>query len=225
MNYLVPDSDRTLFVTHESTYRNLKVYSSGQQLVHLVDPDILRDGHTFQHEDLGEIDLRYSNRGSKLEIRANGLLCVPENPIAESEDNLMGLSVLFWVVAVLSMIGLAIQFIALMQFGLSVLDIILALFFSIVTTGVYVLSAIFTKKGKAWAYFVGTGTFLLMTLLYIINSINSGLVENMIVAFSIFLMIRVGILIVLLIYFKSVLRVMNAPKNNVDQDILDTFEL
>ncbi|MFK7786365.1 MAG: hypothetical protein AB8B56_14695 [Crocinitomicaceae bacterium] len=223
MNYLIPDSDRTLYVTHEANYRNLKVYTSGKQLIHLPNSQDLRDGQTFQNEDLGEIDLRLSNRGSALEIRVNGLLCPLENPIAINEENLMGLSSLFKVIAILSTIGLAIQFYALTRIGLSIADVILVLFFGIVCTIVYYLAMFFTKKGKVWAYFLGTGTFLLMTLIYTFNILTSGLFENLVVAYSVFLIVRIGILIILLIYLKSVIRVMNAPKNDANQDILDSF--
>ena len=223
MNYLIPDNDHTLFVTHESSYRNLKIYSAGHQLIHLANPETLRDGHTLQNEDLGEIDVRISNKRNILEIRVNGLLCAPENPISVNEDNLMGLSTLFKVIAIISTIGIAIQFYALLQIGLSVADIILALFFSILSTVVYYLAMIFTRKGKVWAYFVGTGMFLLMTLIYTVNVLTSGLFENLVIVFSVFLFLRFGILAILLYYLKSVIRVMNAPKDSENQDIIDSF--
>lgn len=224
MKYLIPDSDRNLFVTHEINYRNLKIYSAGQQLVHLTDQNALQDGHTIQSEDLGEIDLILSNKKT-LEIRVNGLLCTRENPISLSEDNLIGLSRLFLTVAVLSTIGIVIQFYSLSQIGFNVLDIVSALLFTILATAVYYLATIFTKQGKAWAYFVGTGTFLIMSLIYTINIFTSFLPDNLLIAFYVFLVFRLGILIILLYYFKSVIRVMNNPKKSgADQDILDDFQ-
>ncbi|MDG1331613.1 MAG: hypothetical protein P8P74_04740 [Crocinitomicaceae bacterium] len=222
MNYLIPDSESSLFVTHESNYRNLKVYSSGEQLVHLSEAKLLQDGHTVQNEDLGEVDLRLSNK-NVLEIRVNGLLCAPENPISINEDNLMGLSTLFRIIAVISSIGMAIQFYALLRIGLNVADIILVLFFSILCTIAYFLAAIFTKKGKVWAYFVGTGTFLLMTLIYTFNVLTSGLFESLVIVYSVFLLLRLSVVGILLYYLKSVIRIMNAPKNSENQDILDSF--
>ena len=223
MNYLIPDSDRTLFVTHEANYRNLKVYSSGKQLIHLADASVLSEGYTLQNDDLGELNLGLFKKGRILEIRVNGMLCSLENPTAISKDNLMGLSSVFRVVAIISTIGIAIQFFSFLQLGLEVAQILLVLFFSILSTALYYLAMIFTKRGKVWAYFVGTGIFLIMTLIYTVNILASGIFEYYLVLFSVFLICRFGILILLLYYFKSVIRVMNGPKDISDEYLLDSL--
>lgn len=219
MNYLIPESDTRLFVTHETGYQNLKVYASGQQLVHLTDPEILRNGHTVQHQELGEIDLRFVHGKKLLEIRVNELLCVPEKSAEESVDNLKGLSRIFWALTILSVIGLIFQAYTLIQFRLSVVQLFLALFFSFLSSAAYLFAAIFTRKGKAWAYFVGTGVFLFGTVIYAMNVItyDAGM------AAMVVLFIRLGILGLLLYFVKSVVRVMNAPKEMANQDILDNF--
>lgn len=219
MNYLIPESETRLFVTYESGYQNLKVYASGQQLVHLNDPEALRNGHTFQHQELGEIDLRFAHGKKLLEIRVNELLCVPEKPVEESVDNLKGLSRIFWALTILSVIGLIFQVFALSQFRLNVIELFSALFFSFLGTVAYLFAAIFTGRGKAWAYFVGTGIFLFGTVIYAMNifTYDLGMVPTAV------LFIRLGILGMLLYFAKSVVRVMNSPKETSRQDILDSF--
>ena len=166
MKYTLPNQDKSLFVTFESGYENVKIYFDGALLGRVERSEDFVNGVVFSDSPVGVIDLRFPTGRRALEIRVDDVLCTPEVS-AQDVEELRSFDKIFWALTILAIAGTLIQAYMLRLF-LSVPAVQLELAISIVAILSYLTAAILIRQGKAWAYLLGTVIFTLMTLYYIL---------------------------------------------------------
>ncbi len=213
----IKNDNHHLFLTWESGYKNLKVYHEGEVIHTEVSPSNFMKGVTFEHPLLQSVQLKFSS-GSPIimQLKVNGVKYLPENNIKKmKESTLGGLAHLFTILAFLSVVG---AFLIQLTFGfnLSVPAALIQLVFDIVVIGIYVTSAVLLYKNKPWAYFLGSITFVCMTLLTVFVVALSGFgfanLFNMV--------IRVAIIVYIVRHFNDVMALMRT-KETENPDLLD----
>lgn len=166
MNYLLPNSEKTLFITSESGFENVKIYHEGSFIGKVESPAQLADGFEIHDSPVGIIQLRVPAGKSILEVRVNDFLCTPQVAPEDIED-LKSFDKFFWGIAILGVVGTLIQAYTLRAFlELSWVKIELGL--SILAVTIYFVAAVLTRKGKAWGFLLGTIMFTLMSLYYLL---------------------------------------------------------
>lgn len=178
----VKDESKTLFLTWETGYNNLKLYSEGRLVKTINSPGELMNGVTFIDEELNDVLLKFSSGAPIIiQITANGLKYYPQNN-AESGDgaDFSGLVSVFWVLATLSLIGAIIA-----QTQISGIVAITQGVYDIIIITIYVIAAIFLNKKKVWAYYLGGITFLatssLTFLVYYFAGLGIGSIINLVI--------------------------------------------
>lgn len=202
-----------LLLQWERGYKNVEVIYRDQCIDTVANPSQIKKGYVNHIDNFGKLELLFSESPMTLNVIVDGF----HSPINAEfpAKRLHRVSTVFWILFVFSIIG---TFIESQQIGLSSpIGMIVLLINSIIVT-IYLLAAIFTKKGAVWAYFLGSITFLVMTLLSVLVSLPSiGIV------FFIQLAIRAGILYGLFNYFKTAMEIKRhaAKIKEVDNDLLD----
>ncbi len=206
-----------LFLTWESGYKNLKVYYEGEVIHTETSPGRFMKGVTFEHPVLQSVQLKFSSESPiVMQVKANGVKYFPENNIQKMKENTLGgLAHLFTILAFLSVIG---AFIVQLTFGfnLNIPEALIQLVFDIVVVAIYITSAVLLYKNKPWAYFLGSITFVCMTLLTLLAVWVSGFgLANLIN-----MVIRVAIIVYIVRHFNDVMALMRT-KETENPDLLD----
>lgn len=176
------DEEKTLFLTWEAGYKNVKLYSDGRLVKTINSPGEFMKGVTFNDDELNEINLRFSS-GSPIimQLKANGLKYYPVNNSNKYNGaDFSGLVSVFWVLATLSIFGAIIA-----QTQLSGIESITQAVFDVIVISIYIISAIFLNKNKVWAYYLGGITFLASTcltfLVYYLTGLGIGSGINLLI--------------------------------------------
>ncbi|MBL1281283.1 MAG: hypothetical protein COA33_013475 [Fluviicola sp.] len=219
--YTSSKNEQSLFLTWESGYKNVKIYSGGRHLQTIVNPQIFKKGFNFVDEELKEIQLKFSTGNPIiLRISVDGIKYKPEKNIgsAKEEKSVKRLSTLFWVIAGFSLLidAVIIYSFSQIQVGIDVFTagLFVRIGISLLITATYFVVAFSLRKNQAWAYFVGTAIFIFVTILwmYSLYYSSSGGVG---LAIS---LIRILIIVQLIRYF-NVAR--NTKKEGSDNNLLD----
>lgn len=167
MKFNLPNQEKSLFITFESGYENVKIYFDGALIGKVESSEQLVDGVTIPASPAGTIDLRFPTGRRSLEVRVDELLCTPETPAQELEE-LRSFDRYFWALTILGLAGTVIQ-IYILQPYLTLPAVLIQIFISGLAVIAYLVAAILTRQGKAWAYLLGTIVFTIMTLYYILS--------------------------------------------------------
>lgn len=205
------------FLTWESGYKNMKIYIDGKVVGVISGLAELMKGVEFQTENEKNIEVKMSSSKPMIPVvKVNGNQYYSENNLVEQES-VTGLAPVFWTLASLAIVG-AVLVQGFLGFQLNNPVAMTQLVMDIIVISIYALSAIYLAKNKSWAYFLGTGTFFLMTLLviytqYAMNGFGFGQV--------IAIVIRISILVYLFTFIKRAIFIMRKPENELSIDILD----
>ncbi len=213
--YPIPGlSDENLLITWERGYTNVNLYFRGQLLQNIPTAAPIKKGYEFEDEKLGLVHVSFNESPIYIQVRINGILC-PLNRNAERKE-LEGAATIFWIIAILSVIGTFMEGIQL-GFG-NPIGLITTLINLAITTD-YILAAVFSKKGQPWAYYMGFYTFIGTTFLV---SLFNLVIGNYFILIQI--IIRAGILYALYGFYKNAREIsqFNQKENSTANDLLDS---
>ncbi len=215
----VSDVDKSIFLTWETGYRNLKVYYKGKQIYQIDAPQELLKGVLVDTEELKNISIQLKNEKPmviKLKVGKNEYK--PENKI-EGRGEINGLIYMFWVLFVLGSIGAVTEIKNLSP----LIDNVTRTIVIIIDIGMvlsYAFTAVMLTREKAWSYFVGTTVYILIFLLIIIGSSSGGEIG---VSFIIVVFIRLAVTVYLLKFFPIIRKMMKQEKKVSQAELLDDF--
>ena len=217
--YSVPhQSDKSIYLTWETGYKNVKVYVDGRLITTVGRPTEFKSGFYHKDAEVGNLKLKFSTRKPiVLEVSVDGTSYLPENS-RNDREGFAGLATLFWVIfgfgTIASIIGYSL-FGGIYNSSL----FIASLSIDLVILASYVVTAIYLNKRQGWAYFLGVSTFIISTLLYFLSYANSY------VGFSIIqilvLAVRGAFIIYMFTFLKNALVAMRAPSSELADDLLD----
>lgn len=216
--YSLPHHPESIvFLTWETGYKNMKIYHNGSVAGLVNSLRELMNGVEFQLENDERLEVKMSTSKPMMPVvKIDGNQYYTDNKLSEKES-VTSLASLFWTLAGLAVIGAVIAQ-GMMGFQLSHPVAITQLIMDIVVISIYTLSAIYLGKNKSWAYFLGTGTFFLMTLLVLYTQyVLTGFGFSQVIA----IVIRISILVFLFTYIKRAIYIMRKPENELAMDILD----
>lgn len=143
----------------ERGYKNVEIYHKDRLVTTIANPSEIKKGFVFYDKELNEIALSFSGKPLFINVIVNGF----HSPINDlhPKNTFKAVSGIFWVIFTLNLFLLVIKAFALSEILSIVLPyLLIELLFSVV----YVIAAIFTAKGKIWAYYLGYGYFVLLAL-------------------------------------------------------------
>jgi hypothetical protein len=202
-----------ILVQWERGYKYVEVFFKDRMIGSVEGAGKLRRGVVLQDEQLGNVELKLSEKPMILDVIIDGY----HSPVNQMhpKKQLARLSAFFWIIMTFAVIGALLEGLSLgFAMDMSVGTIVTAINILIITA--YIIAAIFVGKGQAWGYYMGFSVFSLLTVLTII----SVLATNMSGAILIGLLIRFAFLGVLIYNMKtanSALKHARFGKNMNDQ--------
>ncbi len=193
-----------IYLKWERGYTNVDVYHR-ERFLRSVTSRELKAGVQFSDAELGDVRLNFSEKPIAIDVIVNGYHS-PINITYPSRE-LQSASTIFWVITILWVIGLFTNGLFQVAVYGGVGGIIVGLISAIILAA-YIISGIFSKRGKGWAYFLGTGIFTMLTLLYLYSAINEGFT----IATVFLLIIRLVIQVVLYYYLKHAIAAIRHQK-------------
>lgn len=207
-----------LLVTWSQGYKNIQLFFRDRLVKEIPNASQIKKGLKFRDEELNNVELNFSESPMSINVIIDGI----HSPVNASHPfKEMGkFSGIFWLVAVFGIIVSAIEIFAYK----SILPVFLILLvFDTVIVASYIISAIYVKKSKPWAFWLGFITFTAMFLLVflsIVISFNG-------IAFWVNLICRGIIFIFMLRMIKTVIQVSKHKKfvtiDTLNNDLIDNF--
>lgn len=222
--YSLPhEPTKFIFLTWETGYKNLKIYSDGRLITTVSQPSVFTEGFYFKDEELGTIKLKFTtSRPLSLEVKVDGQTYYHEKARGDKEG-FAGLVTTFWILFGFSILGIcfayATIFSQLNSLNSSIIYIALAIDLIILT--IYAATAIYLNKRLGWAYFLGVTTFLITTSIYGINAANS--FYGWSVGTIFIMVVRTSILIFMFTYFKNALIAVKNSGGDQRDELLDNL--
>lgn len=215
--YSTPDdSNNFIYLTWDSGYSNLKVYSNGRLITSTTTYKELQDGLYHEDEELGVLKLKFSNSNTRtLDVSVDGTTYYAEKaPVNKAA--LAGASGIFWMLFGFSILG-TIFVSASLGFEFDNTIVLIQFISDVVIITIYAVSAIYTSKGAGWAYILGTATFIIMTVLTALtyHLMGWGAILTATIAVR---MIFIGFL---LTFVKRAIVALRIPKDVADDELLD----
>lgn len=148
-------------------YKDVEVYYKEKLLGKLENAARLKRGVFVESPDLGKVELKLSEKPMTIQVIVDGYHA--SNNLHHPVKSLKSSSTYFTILAVFSMLGSSFE-----AYRYSSYPQLATLISSInaVPFVIYVISAIFTKKGKPWAFLLGFITFSFFTLITLLMMIN-----------------------------------------------------
>ena len=216
-NYTSTTSDKTVFVTWEAGFDNLKIYHEQSVVLKIDNGSEIRSGVTRDIDGLGKVELYLPNKAHTVHLTIDDETFTQVKP-PESQVNLSGVSYLFWILTVLAVFG-SIMALSHYRFNFSHPIAVVELILDVVAVTAYVLAAIFTAKNKPWGYFLGGIVFTFMSLLAILGTYSIGIGFGAILTIT----VRLAIIGYLISEFKKVRILMNSSNSSdhTSSELLD----
>lgn len=208
-------SNEHLLVQWTRGYKQVDVYHRDQLIGSVQGAGKLQKGTSFL-SDLGSITLKLSEKPVMLDVIVDGYHS-PAN-VSHPVKELKKTSTYFWIISVFAFIAGAFE-VGLFSGWDTAQAIVLGINLIILT--LYILSAVFTAKGKPWAFYLGFSVFSFCTLISLL-ALLGGLVWGMFL--YIFMVIRIGGEVVLILNLKtanSAARHLKYKENSLE-DLLDS---
>lgn len=214
----IRNENQSVFLTWETGYKNLKVYHEGILIQTIEKPWALTNGVSFEHSTLGNIELHLTTTSPMIiEMKIGGEKYFPEGmKTSIKKEAFSGLVSIFWTLSVLAFLSALLVQINY-GYNLDVPVVLIQLIFDVIIVSIYVVSAIFLSRRKAWAYFLGGITFMLMTLLYVYFSLS----QSINVITIIIIIVRIAMLIYIIRRYKDVMMAQSTVEFQ-NHEILDS---
>ncbi|MDX2361260.1 MAG: hypothetical protein QNK23_10665 [Crocinitomicaceae bacterium] len=213
--------ENSLYLTWESGFSNLKVYHQGKLVEIVKDPSALVLGVSIDHPELTTIEITFTdNKSTDLRVRVNGMPYLPEK-IATDSHSVNAVVIAFWTLFGFGIIGFGFSYVALQDLiEYPQIKLVLGIDAGFVIS--YAVAAVFMRKGQKWAYFLGTGMFVLTTLLFVWNtSVGFGFGFGMLAI--IILLVRIVFIVYLLRYAKDIMLIERKRTEADKTEVLDDF--
>ncbi len=204
-----------VFVTWETGYRNLNVYRNGEVVATANGVQELFNGVSVNTPEIGTLRLGLTkDKPIRLLVEIDGERYSAAKETTEDAEVLNRISYIFWALFILGGIGFVILLSQVMPL-ISIPTVLVA----VILDGLIVLSygatALLVKR-LSWLYYVGTGIYLLTSILTALAYV-AGTQSGNIIAF----LIRIAILVYLFVLLPKVLRIKRPGKGDQVEDILD----
>lgn len=150
-------------LTWEQGYNNLRIFEDGIEIAFIPKASSIYKGVQTLDERNRKIELKFSDeKPITVDVRIDRTRYKPKG-LKKSSSEFGMIPGIYWTFGVLLSIFIAFSF-ATFPFQMS-LELFIQIFgIEILAAVIYVISGIFTSKGKAWAYFLGAVLFSVSTL-------------------------------------------------------------
>lgn len=148
-------------------FREVELYYKDEKIASVKGGASLKKGITVKDTPLGEIQLKITDRPITLDLIVDGYHS-PIN-VSHPKKQLKNVSTLFWIISALAILGSLAQG---FQFSF---NLILALIISLINLcliAIYIVSAVFVKKGKVWAFYLGFVTYMVISLFSLLDLLS-----------------------------------------------------
>jgi len=215
------NAEKCVFITHESGWKNTKIYADGKLIETYKDPQVLKEGVRKEIDGLGNLHFKIHPATLAPSLMVDGEKFAREKRKRAPSEGVNGLIAIF---AVLAFMNLLMFLIIILQSSeneypgaMEVQRRFIAL--GVLFTLLYTAAAILIARGVNFMYFLATGFFFISTV-WVGNLLFSEN-EPPTLAIVVLFLPRVIILGLLATYFKRILNSMKAPKENSENEILD----
>lgn len=183
-----------LLVQWTRGYKQVDVYYNEELIGSVQSTAKLLKGISLP-SDLGTITLKLSEKPVTLDVIVDGYhsRVNVSHPVKELKRT----NTYFWVIAVFAFVAGSIE-VGVFDGWSEVQGMVL--FVNLFIFGLYILSAVFTGKGKPWAFYLGFFVFSFCTLVSLL-ALLGGIVWGFIL--YIFMVIRIGGLVILILNLKT----------------------
>lgn len=184
-----------VLLTWERGYYQTKLYYHDRLVAEVQNLGELKRGVKFNDNELGEIELKFSEKPINVDVIINGYHC--SNNISHPKNKIKSISTFFYIIGSLSLVFFIASFLSINYTSFSV-------FLDAFIITLYFVVAFHASKAKIWAVYTGFFLYLSMTFLVLFGLFLEVLNGNGIVAFfSILgLLVRITLIILMLPYLK-----------------------
>ncbi|MDF3026082.1 MAG: hypothetical protein K0S23_389 [Fluviicola sp.] len=169
-------------------YGQVDVYYNDQLIGAVRETVKLKKGTSFS-SDLGLITLKLSEKPVTLDVIVDGFHS-PVN-VSYPVKELKKMNTYFWIIAVFAFIAGAIEY-GIFRGWPKVQAAVLLM--NLLVFGLYIFSAVFVGKGKAWAFYLGLSVFLFCTLISLL-ALMGGIVWGWALYFFMIMRIAGGVIL------------------------------
>ena len=179
----------------ERGYYKTTLYYKDRIVAEIQNLGELKRGVHVNDPELGDIELKFSEKPISVDIIINGYHCT--NNVSHPKIKIKSISTFFYIIASLSSVYLLITFLVNLQIDFSFI-------FDVLISITYFIVAYNSSRSKIWAVYTGFLMYLIMSFLILLNIlllfISGG--DSYIVGLVIGFIIRITLIVLMIPYLK-----------------------
>lgn len=200
-----------LLLEWERGYKNTFLYFKDRLICKVDSITKLKEGFRVDDEELGLIELRFSEKPISVDIIVNGLHC--ENNASHPRKKIKSISSYFYMLGAFAILGTILAYAVTPSIEAIVFLAIVDLPFIVL----YFICAVFASKGKIWPVYTGFIVFCFFTLISVLNLVIPGsFFSNSALIFS--LIFRVTLIVLMVPYIKMAVEIPKYRKYQLIHD-------
>lgn len=194
---IAPTPGDSVLLTWERGYKNTTLHYRDEELITVENVQKLKKGVKFEHQLLGTIELILNENPTGVDVIINGF----HSPINKNhpEKKIKSINLYFYIFA-----SMLVTFLVYMNFSypMDLASFLIVNIFEFIFLALYIISAIFSAKARAWAVYMGFCTYCAGTFLSLIAVLIGLNYFNVLISVMI-LGIRAALLFLLIPYLKT----------------------
>ncbi|MBI2258189.1 MAG: hypothetical protein HYU67_04740 [Flavobacteriia bacterium] len=208
--YPLPNiEDNFLVLSWERGYYNIELTFNGDKLILIDNLTKLRKGVKFISEKLGEIELKFNEKPTGIDIIVNGFHC--ENNINHPINKIRNIKYIFNIIATLSLLSVIIRYLNKQVFTFDEM-------FDLMLSFSFYCFAFFSSKSKIWAVYAGFFIYFLFTLVLLYNVFYIFYAPSINNKFSIFgIIIAMAFRLMILYFMFPYLKLASSLKSHINK--------